>query len=282
MGKVAWMPIDVAIHGYYNPRSMTKLPRLLKVEEKAQNLLERSISHLLGESTLPRELARKLVTQAEMSQYQGKISDRFWILLSPGEMEVLLRASPLLEDDLSSFLTSYAEDADFSLLGPIKVIFVPDEGAEPRNRLIAPGCAIVQTESTKAMQAIDNESLFEDMRSLDAFLIDGARHIPLDRPTSTIGRHLENDIVLDNKTVSRRHAQIRWRHGKFVIHDLGSKIGLQINGITVRESVLGPGDVIKIGENTFVYGEGLTPVDHDARFDLTGSGTTQTLDGKIS
>lgn len=276
------MPIDVAFRGYYNPRSMTKLPRLLKVEEKAQDLLERSISRLLGESILPRELARKLVTQAELSQYHGQVCDRYWVLLSPGEMEVLLGASTLLEDDLSRFLTSYVEDADLSLLGPIRVIFVPDEGTDPSNRLIVPGCGIFQTDSTKAMEAIDNESLFDDMRALDAFLIDGTRHIPLDRPTSSIGRHLENDIVVDFNTVSRRHAQIRWRHGRFVIHDLGSKIGTKINGMTSRESVLSPGDVITIGEHSFVYGEGLTPPEHEMRFDLAGSGTTQALDNEIS
>lgn len=276
------MPIDVVIRAHYNPRSMTKIPRLLKVEEKAQDLLEKSISRLLGESTLPREIARKLVNQAELSQYQGRVSDRFWVHLSPGETEVLLGASPLLEDDLSRFLTSFAEDADSSPLDPIRVILVPDEGAAPRNPFIVPGCGIFRADSTKAMQAINNESLFEDMRSLDAFLIDGTRHIPLDRPTSSIGRHLDNDIVVDHKTASRRHAQIRWRHGKFAIHDLGSKIGTQINGITVRESVLSPGDVITIGEHSYVYGEGLTPVEHDMRFDLTGSGTTQALDNEIS
>lgn len=38
-------------------------------------------------------------------------------------------------------------------------------------------------------------------------------------PGVTIGRAAENDIVLPDPRMSRRHARIRLRHGKFVLHD---------------------------------------------------------------
>lgn len=40
-----------------------------------------------------------------------------------------------------------------------------------------------------------------------------------DRSSISIGRAAENDIVLPDSRVSRRHARIRLRHGKFVLHD---------------------------------------------------------------
>jgi pSer/pThr/pTyr-binding forkhead associated (FHA) protein len=38
---------------------------------------------------------------------------------------------------------------------------------------------------------------------------------------------------------------------------LGSKTGTKVNGQVISEWALQPGDVIEIGSNTFIYGEGL-------------------------
>jgi hypothetical protein len=257
---------------------MAKIHRLLSVEGKAQDLMERSISRLLGESTLPRDIARKLVKTADLSQHLGQVCDRYWVYLSPAEMAELSGISVQLEDDLSRFLSNYIEDVELAPLSPIKVVLVSNDDDGSRTPSVVPSCALNQVENTKAMPVVSHGSMFEELNSLDAFLIDGARHIPLDRPTSTLGRHLENDIVVESNRASRRHAQIRWRHGRFVIHDLGSKIGTLINGLPVRESVLSPGDVIKIGEYSYVYGEGLTPVESGRRRERDDMGITQALD----
>jgi len=278
MGKVGQMPIDVAIFAYYNPRSMTRKRRLRKVEEKAQELFEKSISRLLGGSNRHRELARQLVNQVEESHYQGRICDQFWIHITADEIEKIERESDTLELDLARFLVNYAGESGYSYLGPLQVTFIAGEDSTLRNPLIAPACSVARLESTKALQAVNNGALLDDLRFLDAFLIDRAKHIPLDQTTITIGRHLENDIIIDSKNVSRRHAQIRWHQGVFVIHDLGSKAGTAKNGVPVRESVLRPGDVIIIGGSSYIYGEGLTPVQPETRFGQSSSGTTQSLE----
>src|SRR4030065_271660 len=56
-----------------------------------------------------------------------------------------------------------------------------------------------------------------------AFLIlDNGQHFPLDRPVINIGRRIDNQIVLEDQHVSRTHAQLRVRDGRFVLFDLGS------------------------------------------------------------
>jgi pSer/pThr/pTyr-binding forkhead associated (FHA) protein len=80
--------------------------------------------------------------------------------------------------------------------------------------------------------------------------------VALNRPVLTLGRRAENDIVLPVSSVSREHAQIRWRFGRFVIYDLGSRAGTLVNGEPVSECVLHPGDIVTLSTVKLVYGEG--------------------------
>lgn len=82
---------------------------------------------------------------------------------------------------------------------------------------------------------------------------------PMEQPPSaqfgpdggTIGRQASNTLVLDDsdRTVSRVHAQVRCREGRFFIIDQGSN-PLQFNGQALgagREALLHEGDVLGIG-----------------------------------
>lgn len=71
--------------------------------------------------------------------------------------------------------------------------------------------------------------------------------IPVGRLPFTIGRDVGCDLVLDDKTVSRRHAQIERAAGVYFLQDLGSSNGLLINDQAVERSLLVSGDQIRIG-----------------------------------
>ena len=68
----------------------------------------------------------------------------------------------------------------------------------------------------------------------------------------TIGRGSDNDIVIDDPTVSRNHARVEYRDGRALIRDLGSANGVQINGGRVQEGALQPGSSIKLGNSELV------------------------------
>jgi hypothetical protein len=68
--------------------------------------------------------------------------------------------------------------------------------------------------------------------------------------TIRLGRALDNEIVLSDDKVSRRHGQISIRLGMLVYTDLGSTNGSYLNGSPVTEIALGPGDVLQIGSST--------------------------------
>lgn len=91
----------------------------------------------------------------------------------------------------------------------------------------------------------------------EAFLmLQGRRHFPLQAEEIRVGRLLENDLVIDNPHVSRRHALIRLEHGRFVLYDLKSTAGTTVNGKMVAKAILRPGDLITVADVEIVYGEG--------------------------
>lgn len=69
----------------------------------------------------------------------------------------------------------------------------------------------------------------------------------VERPEFLIGRHSRCDVVLDDLTVSRRHARLTLRDGSWVIQDLASTNGTSLNGMLVRRAALRCGDVIRLG-----------------------------------
>jgi len=64
---------------------------------------------------------------------------------------------------------------------------------------------------------------------------------------AVIGRDPGCTLWLDDPSVSRRHAEIRWDRNRFVLTDLASKNGTLRNGVPVTSSSLEPGDVIVLG-----------------------------------
>ena len=67
------------------------------------------------------------------------------------------------------------------------------------------------------------------------------------RGETSVGRTEGNDIVLNHPSVSRKHARIESRSGKWWIVDLKSTNGVKINGNLVTESLINSGDKILVG-----------------------------------
>ena len=65
----------------------------------------------------------------------------------------------------------------------------------------------------------------------------------------TIGRQFDNDVVLDDRAVSRHHATIEVKGQKPFVHDQGSINGIVVNKKKVQSGQLHHGDIVKIGQN---------------------------------
>ena len=68
-----------------------------------------------------------------------------------------------------------------------------------------------------------------------------------------IGRSPESDVLLDDITVSRRHALLKKDEDEYRLIDSGSLNGSYLNGNIVDEAILSNGDRIQIGKYIFLY-----------------------------
>ncbi len=80
----------------------------------------------------------------------------------------------------------------------------------------------------------------------------GARFL-LDDVLTTVGRHPDSEIFLDDITVSRRHAQFIRDEDSFRVHDVGSLNGTYVNRSRIDDVVLSNGDEVQIGKYRMVF-----------------------------
>lgn len=79
-----------------------------------------------------------------------------------------------------------------------------------------------------------------------AFLVIQNQVFPLTREVTLIGRRLTNHLVVDDRRVSRMHAQIRSINNQFLLVDLNSTGGTFVNGEKIYQIALYSGDQISL------------------------------------
>ena len=79
------------------------------------------------------------------------------------------------------------------------------------------------------------------------------RIFPLDKGEVFLGRAETNEIVIDDKSMSRRHCVILKDGSVFQLKDLDSHNGTFVNDLPVRERVLEHGDRLRIGNSLFLF-----------------------------
>jgi hypothetical protein len=70
---------------------------------------------------------------------------------------------------------------------------------------------------------------------------------PIRPGVATIGRSTVNDIVLNDATISQRHATIEYSRTGVLLKDLGSTNGTYVAGAPIREKWLGVQDSLQFG-----------------------------------
>lgn len=77
--------------------------------------------------------------------------------------------------------------------------------------------------------------------------------VPLDKPSLTIGRRSENDVVVPEATVSGQHTQLKWANATWAVEDLGSTNGTYVEHTYERKKSVNlmHGGEVQLGELRF-------------------------------
>ena len=248
-----------------------------RLEARVERLVEGTFARLFADRLHPREVALQLARAMEDNSAPSasglpRAPQNYIVHLHPKDAEALLQAEPELAERLGDELIGLARQSGLVLANRPDVIILPDEAVSIHTATVE--AAIDQAlGSTMSSTPIGQQAVKADAAHGAFLIVDGQRHISLSQPINTIGRRRDNDIVLDDARVSRAHAQIRQRYGRWVLFDLGSSGGTFVNGEPAVECVLRPGDVISLSGVTLIYGEDEASPDAPA----TGPGHTRPI-----
>ena len=104
----------------------------------------------------------------------------------------------------------------------------------------------------------DDQATIDALRPATALLLvtrgpnRGARFL-LDSQITTVGRHPDSDIFLDDVTVSRRHAVFELENGHFTVRDVASLNGTYVNRQLTDSAILRSGDEVQVGKFRLVF-----------------------------
>lgn len=107
------------------------------------------------------------------------------------------------------------------------------------------------------------------------FLIVNRQMIPLVKPVTKIGRHLDNDLVFHEEFLSRHHAEIVNDDGRYVLYDKASTSGTFVNSKKIERCELNSGDLISFANINIMF------VNNNAKIQVKAAGTTQSLRGPV-
>lgn len=241
--------------------------KLAKFESLAGQWVEGTFGRLLGGHLQPMEVATALARAMEDEQFSADNGDQFapniyWVYLNPIDYAALRDSQPNLPIDLARSLIALAERGGLKLPEQPIVEIRSEESIPKRHISVAAKYAAQDTapigETNEiAATAVDSarEALKAAANSQCFLILEGRRHVVLTRPVITLGRALDNDVVLDDTRVSRHHAQLRMRQGNYILYDTGSSGGSSVNGELATEVLLRAGDVISLAGVEIIFGQ---------------------------
>ena len=206
---------------------------LQQFERRLERLVEGVFARAFRGGLQPVELGRRLRRDMDAGRtlgVRGTIApNHFTYALAPKDMTRFESFEEALRRELAETAREHAREEGYLFVGPVDVVLEVDEH-------IAPGTFLLASDVVGAPGGPAGSLVLED----------GSRVVLGEEPLS-IGRLPECDVVLADKNVSRRHAEVRRQDGNILVVDLGSTNGTRVNGAGIKERVLADGDVITVG-----------------------------------
>jgi hypothetical protein len=235
---------------------------LQQFEDILENLVEGAVVEATAGHIHPVEIAKKLARAMENGQTVSAAG-----LLVPNDYAVRLSSEDYasfapfrgsLEHELASYLRALAQERNAGFLTPPRVTLVED--AQVRTRRIHVSARLADLApaplENRAVQVTARVPVAEVRAALQRsarLVLADKRTIVLEGNIIAAGRNLDNDLVIEDRRVSRHHVQIRLMHDSYYLLDLESANGTLVNGERIDQVVLRDGDRISLGGFEMVF-----------------------------
>jgi hypothetical protein len=241
---------------------------LAQFEAFLESLVEGSLRRLfrgrLEPVDLGRRVGRVMDDHRRVTWGRPLVPNQYHITLAAADFEEVRGFAGSLCRELEKFVTERAAERGYDLPAPASVTITSDETLaagtfQVRAALVDAGGMAGQGEAatpdaadfgqTRPMPPLAmpvGPTGFEALYLVGEI---GGRRLawPITGPRVSIGRGLDNDIVLEDASVSRHHAEISREGTRLEVRDLGSTNGTWVNAARVSAAAIHPGDQLAFG-----------------------------------
>ena len=231
-----------------------------RFEESFERLVEGSVGRVFKTPIQPAEIGRKLeramITNQVVSVDSTLVPNDYRVVLNPQDMITFADLLPALAGQMETWLNDVADVHGFRLIDQTRV-FIAGDDSIPR-RAIQVTAAIADKpglnqrdhedlQRTELYRIVAKASGVQPLRFKFSNGPQAGVEFLLRKSVTTLGRSLENDIVLESSEVSRHHARIELQADGMRIIDLNSTNGTRVNGRSVRSQSIKAGDDVSFG-----------------------------------
>jgi Protein of unknown function (DUF3662)/FHA domain len=242
-----------------------------RVEAFVSRVIEGWSARLFGAKLQPVQIAKRLIRAMEAHQTislsKTFVPNSYVVSLAPTDYAQFEQYRRSLERDLAETLLGAARERNYTLLAYPSVEIERDDDLPPGDIRVSSALVDASGEEVEAdprrlgaveaghTMVLDREALLREKPRAPKASIEQREGPPvsLGPDPVLIGRDPQNDVVLDDRRVSRKHAEVRLRLGRYTLYDLQSTNGTYVNGRRVAEKVLDDGDKISIGGLEIVF-----------------------------
>jgi pSer/pThr/pTyr-binding forkhead associated (FHA) protein len=249
---------------------------LRTIESKLESLFEGVFGRAFRSNVQPVEIARKLVKEMDdhrsVSVSRVYVPNEYTVYLSPADREQFTGYEDKLCEELRDYLEEHARRERYVLVTPPLVRLDTDADLElgmfgiatrlagapadalpaARPRTPKQGETVVYTPVELPPEPPAAEGEAGASGEMAALTVAEQRHELGGRPV-VLGRSKECDIQIMDPNVSRRHAEVRPQGEAYVVVDLGSTNGIEVDGKRVSELALEDGSHFTIGATEVVF-----------------------------
>ena len=230
-----------------------------RIEQSIERLMEGSVGRVFRSPVQPAEIGRKLeraMTANLAPSVDHPIAPNdYQVRMHPDDLAHVAGYATSLTRQFETWLAATASERGYAVIDRVSVQMIGD-GTVRRHEIRVAAVITDQPRRGREQQEIQRTEVYRAVRESSEItairlqVVDGPgpdQEYIIRDPVTTIGRSLDNAVVLDSTDVSRHHARLEISGRGMRITDLGSTNGTSVNGAKIRTQELHVGDEVTFG-----------------------------------